>query len=78
MEGASKYCGLGETFSAYHYEKSKKIGDLKIQGLKESRAKFVTTSCPGCIIQLQDSKNHAEVEVRTVHLLELFTQVLEN
>lgn len=76
MEGAATCCGLGGTFSVYHYEASKAIGARKVQGLKESGAKLIATACPGCIMQLQDSINHAGLPVRAVHILELLAQAL--
>ncbi len=63
MEGAATCCGLGGTFSVYHYEASKAIGARKVQGLKESGAELIATACPGCIMQLQDSINHAGLPV---------------
>jgi glycolate oxidase iron-sulfur subunit len=77
MEGAATCCGLGGTFSVYHYEASKAIGARKVQGLKESGAKLIATACPGCIMQLQDSINHAGLPVRAVHILELLSEALK-
>ena len=76
MENASLCCGLGGTFSAYHYECSKAIGAKKIPGLQESGAQQIATACPGCIIQLQDIINHAGLEVKAVHLLDLIREAL--
>ncbi len=78
MEGAAKCCGLGGTFSVSHYDKSKKIGAGKMNGLKESTAHLVATACPGCIMQLQDSINHDGLPVRAIHLLELLEKALES
>ncbi len=77
MESASTCCGLGGTFSVYHYEESKAIGARKIPGLVESGAKLIATACPGCIMQLQDSINHASLKVRAVHILELIAEALK-
>lgn len=74
MEGASLCCGLGGTFSVYHYEESKAIGARKIPGLLESGAEKIATACPGCIIQLQDSINHAGLHVSAVHILDLIRE----
>lgn len=76
MENASACCGLGGTFSVYHYDRSKEIGARKIPGLQESDAEKVATGCPGCIMQLQDSINHAGLSVRAVHILELISEAL--
>lgn len=77
MENASTCCGLGGTFSVYHYDASKAIGARKVQGLKESGAELIATACPGCIMQLQDIINHAGLPVRAVHILELMAEALK-
>lgn len=76
MEDAALCCGLGGTFSVYHYECSKAIGAKKIPGLQDSGAAQIATACPGCIIQLQDVINHAGLEVKAVHLLDLIKEAL--
>lgn len=76
MAGASACCGLGGTFSVHHYESSKAIGAKKIPGLRESGASMIATACPGCIMHLQDVINHAGMQVRAVHLLELLAAAL--
>ncbi len=77
MESASSCCGLGGTFSVYHYEKSKVIGKKKMSGLKESGASQIATSCPGCIMQLQDTINHSDQKVKAVHILDLLAEALK-
>lgn len=77
MESASSCCGLGGTFSVYHYETSKKIGARKIRGLAESGASLIATGCPGCIMQLQDIINHAGLKVKAVHILDLLAEALK-
>jgi glycolate oxidase iron-sulfur subunit len=77
MEGAGTCCGLGGTFSVYHYESSKAIGARKVPGMKESGAEMIATACPGCIIQLQDIINHAGLKMKAVHILELMAEALK-
>jgi glycolate dehydrogenase iron-sulfur subunit len=76
MEGAGTCCGLGGTYSVYHYETSKQIGAKKAAAIAACGAKLVATDCPGCIMQLQDSINHAGGRQRAVHILELLNEVL--
>jgi len=76
MEGAGTCCGLGGTYSVYHYDTSKKIGAKKAAFIAESGAELVATDCPGCIMQLQDSINHADGKQRALHILELLAEVL--
>ena len=77
MEYAGACCGLGGTFSVYHYDTSKEIGARKMEGLRESGAELVATGCPGCIMQLQDSINHAKLPVHAVHLLDLLADAIQ-
>ena len=76
MESADSCCGLGGTFSVYHYSASKAIGSRKVAGLVESQATHIATACPGCIMQLQDIINHAKLKVHAVHILELLAEAL--
>jgi len=76
MEAAGTCCGLGGTYSVYHYETSKKIGAKKAGFIAESGADLLATDCPGCIMQLQDSINHAAGKQRAVHILDLLAEAL--
>jgi glycolate oxidase iron-sulfur subunit len=76
MPEAGTCCGLGGTYSVYHYENSKRIGAKKAANITTSGAELVATDCPGCIMQLQDSINHADGGQRSVHILELLADAL--
>jgi len=76
MAGADRCCGLGGTFSVYHYETSKQIGARKADGIAESGADLVASACPGCMMQLQDTINHAGLPQKVVHVLELIAREL--
>lgn len=76
LPGPGSCCGLGGTYSVYHYDTSKKIGAKKAQAISDSGAELVATDCPGCIMQLQDSINHAHGKQRALHILDLLAEVL--
>jgi glycolate oxidase iron-sulfur subunit len=76
MPDAATCCGLGGTYSVYHYETSKKIGARKATNIAESGAELVATDCPGCIMQLQDNINHANAKQQPLHILELLAEAL--
>jgi glycolate oxidase iron-sulfur subunit len=76
MPEAGTCCGLGGTYSVYHYDTSKKIGARKADNIATSGAQLVATDCPGCIMQLQDSINHAHGKQRSIHILELLADAL--
>ena len=76
MTDAATCCGLGGTYSVYHYEHAKKIGARKAENINASGATVVATDCPGCIMQLQDNINHAGGDQKPVHILELLADAL--
>ena len=76
MEGADRCCGMGGTFSVYHYDASKKIGAKKLPGLRKSEADLVASACPGCMMQLQDIIAHEGLQQRVVHVLNLVAEAL--
>ncbi|MBQ6668652.1 MAG: (Fe-S)-binding protein [Deltaproteobacteria bacterium] len=77
MPDADKCCGLGGTFSVYHYDLSLKIGAKKVNSIAATKAAVVATGCPGCMLQLQDSINHAGLNCRVCHSLELLDRALK-
>jgi glycolate oxidase iron-sulfur subunit len=76
MANADQCCGLGGTFSVYHYDLSLKIGAKKAAAIRASGAATVATACPGCMLQLLDSINHAGLSTRVCHVLELVADAL--
>jgi glycolate oxidase iron-sulfur subunit len=74
MEGADRCCGLGGTFSVYHYDTSKNIGAKKAPGIRDSEADLVASACPGCMMQLQDTIHHAALPQKVIHVLELIAR----
>jgi glycolate oxidase iron-sulfur subunit len=71
MPNADMCCGMGGTFSVYHYDISKKIGDLKMDGIKDTNADLVVTACPGCMINLTDIVARNQGPQKVHHFLEL-------
>lgn len=76
MANAGTCCGLGGTYSVYHYDTAKVIGAKKAGSIGASGAELVATDCPGCIMQLQDSINLAGGRQRAVHILDLLAEAL--
>jgi len=76
MADAGLCCGLGGTFTAAHPDLSRAIGDRKLAGLGASGATVIASSCPGCILQLQDIVDRAGLPMKAVHTLELIDQAL--
>jgi len=74
MEGADDCCGMGGAFSIYHYQLSQKIADHKIESIKKTNADIVVTTCPGCMIQLQDGLLRHKMPQKVLHLAQLLDE----
>ena len=64
-------CGMGGSFSVYHYDLTKKIAARKMEGIKATGADLVVTACPGCMINLFDNLLQHRMPQKVHHLLEL-------
>ncbi len=64
-------CGMGGSFSVYHYDITKKIAAKKMDGIKATGADIVVTACPGCMINLIDNILKNKMPQKVYHLLEL-------
>ena len=71
MDGADDCCGMGGAFSIYHYQLSQKIADHKVESIKKTNADIVVTTCPGCMIQLQDGLLRHKMPQKVLHLVQL-------
>jgi glycolate oxidase iron-sulfur subunit len=71
MPNADMCCGMGGSFSVYHYDISKKIGDIKMDGINAADADIVVTACPGCMINLTDIVARNKGRQKVYHFLEL-------
>ena len=72
MANADRCCGMGGSFSLYHYDLSQKIAQKKIESIKASGADIVATACPGCLLQLNDALKKNNMETKAVHIMNLF------
>jgi glycolate oxidase iron-sulfur subunit len=71
MANADMCCGMGGSFSVYHYDLTKKIADKKMDGIKATGADIVVTACPGCMINLIDNVLRSKMPQKVYHYLEL-------
>ena len=71
MANADMCCGMGGSFSVYHYDLTKKIADKKMDGIKATGADIVVTACPGCMINLIDNVLRNKMPQKVYHFLEL-------
>jgi glycolate oxidase iron-sulfur subunit len=71
MEESGRCCGGGGTFSFSHYDLAKEIGRKKVNYIAASGADVVATSCPSCIMQLEDMLKRNGLPQKVVHVVEL-------
>ncbi|HEC83280.1 MAG TPA: (Fe-S)-binding protein [Firmicutes bacterium] len=71
MEEAKRCCGGGGLFSFTHYDIAKEIGRKKAGYIAATGADAVATSCPSCIMQLEDVLRRSGLPQRVVHVAEL-------
>jgi glycolate oxidase iron-sulfur subunit len=71
MPNADLCCGMGGSFSVYHYDITKRIAAKKMEGIKATGADIVVTACPGCMINLLDNVLQHKMDQKVYHLLEL-------
>jgi glycolate oxidase iron-sulfur subunit len=71
MPNADLCCGMGGSFSVYHYDLTKKIVAKKMDGIRTTGADIVVTACPGCMINLIDGAVQNKMPQKVYHLLEL-------
>lgn len=74
MAGADVCCGGGGTFQWEHPDVAAGITGKKVQSIKETGARIVTSGCPGC--RLQICGNLGEDSVETIHPVELVARAL--
>lgn len=71
MPNADMCCGMGGSFSVYHYDLTKKIAKKKMDGITKTGADIVVTACPGCMINLIDNVLQNKMPQKVYHFLEL-------
>ena len=71
MDQAERCCGGAGTFSLSHYDLSRGIGRRKASYIAASGVEVVATSCPSCMMQLEDMLRRNHLSQRVVHLAEL-------
>ena len=63
-------CGCGGSFNLHHYQLSRRLGQAKIESIRKTRADYVLTNCPGCMIQITDGLHRSGLYPKVLHLME--------
>ncbi|GAU07810.1 (Fe-S)-binding protein [Desulfoplanes formicivorans] len=76
MAEADRCCGCGGSFNLQHYDLSKRIGQQKRDHIVQSNAQIVATSCPACMLQIQDSLSRNNDPVKVKHVIEIYGEMI--
>ncbi len=77
MAEPARCCGGGGSFSLSNPEISVEIGRWKVQDILSTEAQAVVTSCPGCILQIQEVAQREGAAFQVLHLVELLDLAAE-
>ncbi len=71
MKNSDLCCASGGIYNLIHFEESMKILDKKMIDVKETEAKTVVTTNPGCLLQMKlgAERNYKEDNIQTLHLV---------
>jgi glycolate oxidase iron-sulfur subunit len=77
MTGADECCGFGGFFSTFFKDLSRDIGKRKLDNITATRAKTVVTSCPGCMMQIEDILRSSDISaIRIKHVVEMVEEAM--
>jgi len=76
MQNAEECCGFGGFFSLNFKELSKTIGKKKMSDIQNTWVDTVVTSCPGCMIQLEDLKRETNAGINIMHIVEVLDEAM--
>lgn len=76
MKEAERCCGCGGSFTLYHYDLSRQIGQRKRDNVVASGAQVASAACPACMMQLEDVLSHNKDEIIVKHPVEIYAETL--
>jgi glycolate oxidase iron-sulfur subunit len=76
MVDPARCCGGGGSFSMTHPEISVEVGSWKVRDILSTGARAVVTSCPGCILQIQEVASRLGADFEVLHLVELLDRAM--
>jgi len=76
MREADRCCGGAGLYSFTHYEMSRAVAAHKVRAIVETGADVVLTSCPSCIMQIEDALREAGCSQRVMHVIEFVSERL--
>ena len=76
MKEADRCCVCGGSFTLFHYDLSKQIGQRKRDNVVATGAGAVSSGCPACMLQLSDMLSQNADEVQVKHPVEIYAESL--
>ncbi|RJQ44714.1 MAG: (Fe-S)-binding protein [Nitrospiraceae bacterium] len=76
MKHAHECCGFAGLFSMHFRSISRDIGKKKIENILDTNADTVVTSCPGCVMQLENLKKTSKAQVNVRHIIEVIDEAM--
>jgi len=76
MAEPARCCGGGGSFSLTHPEVSVEVGRWKVRDILQTGAQAVVTSCPGCILQIQEVAQREGATFEVFHLVDLLDRAM--
>jgi glycolate oxidase iron-sulfur subunit len=76
MAEPARCCGGGGSFSLNHPDISVEVGRWKVKDILSTGAQAVVTSCPGCILQIQEVAQRERASFEVLHLVELLDRAM--
>ena len=77
MNEHDRCCGCGGSFTLFHYDYSKQIGQRKRDNIVDSGAEVVATSCPACMMQLENMLALNKDPVKVKHTMQIYAETLD-
>lgn len=77
MPEHDRCCGCGGSFTLFHYDYSRQIGQRKRDNIIKSGAKVVATSCPACMMQLENMLALNSDQVTVKHTMQIYAETLD-
>ncbi len=74
MQEPAACCGFGGSFSLFHYDVSRSVNDEKIQDIANTKAQYVVTGCPGCVMHLKDGLYRHQSQQQATHIVSLLAK----
>lgn len=77
MNEHDRCCGCGGSFTLFHYDYSRQIGQRKRDNIVNSGAKVVATSCPACMMQLENMLSLNNDPIKVKHTMQIYADTLD-